>query len=121
MKLDKITIGILAFVAIFGIYLAISNIESELPEKYQGQMEMSGIITSCSVSKLGKKSDKYFLGITLDSDKSTLLQLNPLINDREVYAKLCNSNPPVSIKYHAKKRGDGPVRFWIDSIELKQT
>ena len=109
-----------AFVIIIG-GMAIGNIEVDEPIELQGTHQVTGHVMSCDFGNLTKHSSKFFLGITLSAKDAPYLRANPLLREKQYYKKVCNSNSLVTVIYAAKKRLVGPVRFWVQEIEIIKT
>ncbi|AWF80761.1 hypothetical protein BTJ40_08040 [Microbulbifer sp. A4B17] len=99
-----------------GLYLI--NIPMELPPEHQGIFEVTGKVESCSFRSLTKNSSKFFLGIVLAGSEK-IYRMNLKYKERYFYESLCKSKARVNIRYHAVQRLIGPIRFWVDSIEVR--
>jgi hypothetical protein len=98
--------------------LVVGNIEVELPPDYQGVHQTEGQIVACDFEGLGRYSDKFFLGVTLDAAEAPYLRANPLIREKQNYVDLCSRKARARVYYTAKERVFGPIRFWIEKIEI---
>jgi len=117
-KIFRILLG--AFVIIIG-GMAIGNIEVDAPIELQGTHEVTGQIMTCDFGSLTKNSSKFFLGVTLSAEEAPYLRANPLLQEKQYYKEMCNSHSLVTVIYTAKKRLIGPVRFWMQKIEVNKT
>ena len=117
-KVLRILLG--TFVIIIG-GMAIGNIEVDAPIELQGTHQVTGEIMSCDFGSLTKHSSKFFLGVTLSAKDAPYLRANPLLREKQYYKKMCNSHSLVTVIYAAKKRLVGPIRFWVQEIEVIKT
>jgi hypothetical protein len=95
--------------------LAIANVEVAPPDGMQGQLEVTSAVRSCEFASLGKNSGRFFVGVRLRAEEAPLIRANPKHAERPAWEALCARKPSLLIRYHAKKRLLGPVRFWLDS------
>ena len=114
--LDKRAITILFTIVGFIVLVTKTFEQPGVPDDLKGHMKVSGAIESCEMSSLGKGHERYYIAIRLDNKEAPLLGGNPLISERVKYSDMCHSKATVSVEYHAEKREDGDLVFWIDEI-----
>lgn len=106
---------LLALLGVLGAALAIANLEVAPPDNLRGQLEVTSAVRSCEFSSLGKNSGRFFVGLRLRAEEAPVIRANPKHAERTAWEALCTRKPPLTVRYHAKKRLLGPVRFWLDS------
>ena len=94
-----------------------TTIEIDPPKEFRGTMQVNARITGCDFSPL-RRSPLFFFGVRVDDQTAPYLRMNPKKMERSRFEDICRAKAYVRITYIAKKRIIGPVRFWIQSIDV---
>ncbi len=102
--------------------LLVGNLLLPLPRHLQGSLYATGRVVDCDFARLGSRgSEVFFVGLRLDAPDAPYLRANPKHEEKPFYVSLCgNGDKKVAVRYHAKDRIFGPVRFWIQSVHVVQ-